>query len=101
MQLEKCMEEGLFQQNTDDVKKIEPQMTVEDLDAESEEQENKPTVHPHKKLVRRGTFTLLHESPDVLKKELASKEERISHLEKLLDGQQGDSRAKLALEVVA
>lgn len=99
------MEEGLFQKTNEVTKQIEPQMTMEDLDAEPEGQENtsenKPARHPHKKLVRRGTFTLLQESPDVLKKELANKEERISHLEKLLDGQHGDSRAKLALEVVA
>jgi len=94
------MEEGLFQQANGVARQVEPKMTVEDLDMEDNTTENKPTGHPHKKLVRRGTFTLL-ESPDVLKKELASKEERITHLEKLLDGQQGDSRAKLALEVGA
>jgi hypothetical protein len=93
------MEQGFFQQTNGTAKQNEPQMTVEDLDVDENATENKPTGHPHKKLVRRGTFTLLNESPDVLKKELASKEERITHLEKLLDGQQGDSRAKLALEV--
>lgn len=95
------MNEGLFQQTNDVAKPIESEITLEDLDQDAQENQKEPKLagHPHKKLVRRGTFTLLHETPDVLKKELASKEERIAHLEKLLDSQQGDSRAKLALEV--
>jgi len=72
-------------------------MIVEEIDDEN--QEETKSVHPRKKLVRRGTFTLLQENPDVLKKELESKAEKICYLEKMLDGQHGDSRAKLALEV--
>ncbi|XP_065340719.1 paramyosin-like [Cloeon dipterum] len=84
-----------------DKSKQEPEMVVEELD-DPQQKEEKPNqkTHPHKKLIRRGTFTSLHDNTDVLKKELQSKEERISHLERMVDGQQGDSRAKLALEAM-
>jgi hypothetical protein len=93
--LEKCLGDEAFQKPISTKSKFE-QMTIEELDGP---EKSEPEKRPKKPLVRRGTFTLLYDSPDALKKEIATKDERIAHLEKLLDGQQGDSRAKLALEV--
>ncbi|XP_059474825.1 centrosomal protein of 290 kDa-like [Neocloeon triangulifer] len=78
-------------------KSKEPDLVVEELDAAREQSKEK---HPNKKFIRRGTFTSLNDNVDVLKKELQMKEDRISHLERMMDGQQGDSRAKLALEAM-